>query len=230
MRVLRRSGPADESGMTLVELLVAMAILGLVMATAAAGFINLTDTTKSTDAKSHANDALRSALEQIARDLRAANPIEVQTPVSSYDQRVGFEVYCQGDTTSSSTTSTTGNCPTNSFRHVRWELTAGYALQRIVNGGTPAVVLGPDTGSSLPLAQRQLAVVNSPTQPVFTYLRKDGSVLQTASPGDLATAFRDCTRAVKIRLVAIAEPGLTNRPVELSTTVSLRNYNEVSAC
>ncbi len=232
----RRLRLDDDSGLTLVELLVVMALMGVVMVLAGAGFVSLTDATQSTEQRSHSNDELRQALEQVARDARAANPIDVQTcnaavhvpslvpscssPVVIYDRTVSFEIYCAP---------VGGECGADNLKHVRWQV-AGNRLERVVNGGTPRVILRPDPGSSLPIAARKGAVVNPLTTPVFTYLREDGSALQTASPGDLPTAFRDCTRAMRIHLMTITEPGLTARPAELSTTVSLRNYNEVTAC
>jgi prepilin-type N-terminal cleavage/methylation domain-containing protein len=231
MRLWSRSrygSPEAESGMTMVELLVVMAIMGLVMSAAAAGFISLTNATQSTEERSRANDEVRQAMEQVARDIRAANPIEVQTPVSRYDNSVAFEIFCAP---------VGGDCAANNLKHVRWTV-VDHRLERSVNGGTPRVVLQPDPGSSRPLNERHMAVVNVnavPPVPVFTFSREDASPLQTADPGptsapDLPVAFRDCTRSVRVRLVVITEPGLTSRPMELTTEVSLRNYNEVSAC
>lgn len=219
-RVLRR----DESGFTVLELLIVMALFSLVMAVVGAGVVSITTATRSTDERSRANTELRNAVEALARDIRAANPIDAQTPVSVYDTQISFEIYC---------TPVGGTCNADNLRQKVYRLAANR-LELSVGGGAFRTVLGPSLTSQLPITQRQYAIVNTPTQPVFTYLRDDGSAIPTGvgTPGTPASParFRDCTQAVRIHLRMITEPGNTLAPADLTTTVTLRNFNEVSNC
>lgn len=231
-RALRRG--SGEAGLTVLELMIVTALLGVVMAVVGAGMISLTDTTRSTDDRSRADTELRNAVEMLARDIRAANPIDVQTvpqpcvtppcpvaPVSVYNTQISFEIYC---------TPVGGTCSADNLRQKVYRVVANR-LEVSVGGGAFQTVLGPSLTSSLPLASRQFAIVNGPTEPVFTYLRNDGTAIPTggADPAP-PERFRDCTQAVRIHLKMITEPGNTLAPADLTTTVTLRNFNEVSAC
>ena len=211
----------SESGFSVLELLIVMALLGIVMSVVGAGLISMTETTRSTEERSFADTELRNALERIARDLRAANPIDVQSPVSLYDTQVAFEVFCS---------TVGGTCDSDNLRQMVYRVNANV-LEVSAGGGAFQPLLEPDSGSSLPLTSRQFAVVNSATEPVFTYLDIDGDVIPTggASPAS-PERFRDCTRAVRIHIKMITEPGNTLAPADITTTVTLRNFNEVSAC
>ena len=221
-RQLRDGSPGGgESGFSVIELLVVVALLGVVMSLAAAGFMNMTRATRSTDDRSRGDTALRSAVERLARDIRAANPIDVQSPVSLYDTQISFEVFC---------TPVGGTCDSDNLRQTVYRVTANR-LEVSVGGGAFQTILGPSTTSDLPITSRQFALINTAAEPVFTYLRDDGTPLATggASPAP-PERFRDCTQAVRIHLRMISEPGNTRAPVDLTTTVTLRNFNEVSAC
>lgn len=211
----------SETGFTVLELLIVMALLAVVMSIVGAGMISLTDTTRSTDDRSRADTELRNAVEAIARDVRAANPIDAQSPVSLYNTQISFEVFC---------TPVGGTCAATNLRKKVYRVTA-HRLEVSVGGGPFQQILGPSLDSTLPLAERQFAIINSVTEPVFTYLRDDGSPLPTggSSPAP-AARFRDCTQAVRIHLKIINESGNTRSPSDLTTTVTLRNYNEVSEC
>lgn len=211
-----------ESGFTLIELLVVMALLGVVLSLVGAGLVNLTRTTRSTQERGFADTALRQAMEIIARDLRAANPIDVHTPVSDYDRRMAFEIYCS--------TAGVGDCGADNLRQVVYRV-QDNKLEVSRGGGAFVALLSPRVTSQLPVAARQFAVVNSASQPVFTFLKEDGTALATggAAPNS-PEQFRDCTRAVRIHLRMITEPGNTDAPADLTTTVTLRNFNEVSGC
>lgn len=216
-----RRGSNPEGGFTLLELIIVMALLSVVLSLVGAGMVSLTDTTRSTDDRSRADTELRNAVEALARDIRAANPIDVQSPVSIYDTQISFEVYC---------TPVGGTCDSDNLRQKVYRVSAN-ALEVSIGGGAFRQIIGPKAISGLPLPERQFAIVNSASEPVFTYLRDDGSVIPTGggSPAP-AERFRDCTQAVRIHLKMITESGNTRAPADLTTTVTLRNFNEVSGC
>jgi type II secretory pathway pseudopilin PulG len=214
----------------MVEVIITLGVLSLVMAMAGVSLINMSKAARTTENRSAANDATRGALEQISRNIRAANPIDVQDPISVYDSQVSFEVFC--------TPAGSGTCQGTGLRRIVYSISAN-ALWESTNGGTavdpdgPAnngafrLILGPIAQSStsgFPLSSRQYAIVNTATEPVFTYFKRDGT-LPTSSQ-----QFHDCTKYVTVRLKVITETGNTRTPADLSTTVTLRNYNEVSNC
>ncbi len=72
--------------------------------------------------------------------------------------------------------------------------------------------------------------MNGASPPVFRYFKRDGAELQTTgADANTGTDFRDCVRTVQIRLVVLPEARST-KPIDVTTRVALRNYNEVSAC
>lgn len=216
---LRRS----EAGFSLVELVAVvgiMSIFGLAITTSLQSF---TKTTTSTQSKTFALADVRGAVENIARDLRAANPIEAISatlPVSKYDNRISFTVWC----------STVGDngCTTANARKVVYELTGNTLVQTV--GARTRNLLEPNPGTpTLAAVLRAGAVVNSASQPIFTYYSAKGTQLSTAG-GTPATTFRNCTKTVKIHLVVMAEPRRPDTAINLVTHVDLRNSNEVTNC
>jgi len=204
--------------MTLIELIIVMAMISVVMAVAGAGFISLSETAKSTQDKAEATVELRQAMELMIRNIRAAKPIEERTPVSDYDRRISFKVFCAP--------AGTGTCDSAGQRHL---------VYRVVNNGVEVVVNGAvgtitrPEATSFPAAQSRFAIVNTAAEPVFRYYRADGARITT--DGSAAPSrFRDCTKTVQIHLRMIAESGNTANPVSLVTRVTLRNFNSVTGC
>lgn len=220
LRRLHERCSRGDDGFSLLELLIVLALLSVVMSLAMAGLFSINDATRSSEEKSFSDTALRAAVERLARDIRASRPIDYQTPVSVYDTQIAFKVYC---------TPVGGTCATNNLRQMVYRV-SGNKLEFSEGGGAFRTLLGPSASSSLPITSRQFAIVNTAAEPVFTYIRKDGTALATGG-GTPAPAerFRDCTRAVRIHLRMITEPGNT-RPADLTTTVTLRNFNEVTGC
>lgn len=209
----------EEAGFTLPELLVVVMVTGIVMVALFSSLTSVTQATARTDARSQTLADTRRAMETITRDLRAANPIDALTPVSAYDNRVQFSVYCQTGS---------ANCSGN-LRSVRYQA-SGETLQRVV-GATTAPLLQPQGTTSLPAHLRRGALLNDGSQPVFAYFRADGQQLVTtgasASP---STSFRDCAKTVRIHLRVRAEANNPSAVVNMRTEVALRNNNEVSGC
>lgn len=222
---LTRHPRNDESGFSLLELVSVVAMMGVFGIAIATSLQSFTTTTTSTQNKNFALADVRSAVESISRDLRAANPIDaipLTDPVSRYDNRISFTVYC----------STVGDngCSSSHARRVVYEVVGNKLIQTV--GLRSRALLQPRTGlNAVPQSERPGAVVNAATQPPFTYKTRSGQVLDTSSSsGTAPTTFRNCTKTVTIHLTVIADPRRPDTAINLITSVDLRNSNEVSNC
>lgn len=219
-RALRARAEGGQDGFTLLELAVTVLILSIVLAVLFPSLDAFLRHTTQTEKKAQVLADTRRAVETIARDLRAANPIDALEPMTDYDNRVRFSVFCS--------TPGVNGCSTSKLRQVEYRR-VGYALQRIVNGGTPRVILGPSGPTGRPEAEQFGAVVNPGA--VFRFFNRDGESLATsgASAPPSSVQFRDCAKSVEIDLlVRSARTGETN--TTLLTQVDLRNWNEVTGC
>lgn len=209
----------DEQGFTLTEVIVVVLLMLLVSGMLYPTLNTFLNHTASTQVRGHVLTETRGAVETIARDLRAANPIDAlpsATPLSTYDRQVSFGVYC-----------TTGaDCPASKLRQVSYRVT-GNRLERVTATGT-RVLLGPMGYESAPVASRPGAIVNDV---IFRYYKKDGTQIQTSGPAapPSSVQFRDCAKAVEIDLV-VRGGERRESDVTLRTRVDLRNWNEVSGC
>lgn len=219
-RALRRRSVGGEGGFTVVELGVVVLFMGIILAALYPSLDSYIRTTTATEVKAQVLADTRRAVETIARDLRAANPIDELASMTDYDNSVRFSVYCS--------TPGVGTCSSARLRQVEYRR-VGNSLERIVNGGAPLTILGPTGPSSLPAAEQFGAVVN--VEPVFRFLKEDGQVLATsgAAAPPSAVQFRNCAKSVEINLlVRTARTGEQN--ATLLTQVNLRNWNEVTGC
>lgn len=218
-----RPSTQTEDGFTLPELLITTLLMGIVSLILFTTTSSLTQTAARTESRSQTLSSARTALERIARDLRAANPVDeltAGTPTSLYDSSVSFKVYCASGL----------NC-VDMLRTMTYRV-SGNRLEAI-SGGTTTVLQGPEGSSTLQDSLRRGAVVNSAAEPVFEYFRRDGSKISTsnvANVGIPSTYFRDCTKKVKIHLKVRAQANEPSQVVDLVTTVTLRNHNEVNPC
>lgn len=211
----------DEAGFSLLELMSVVAIMGIFGIAIAEGLQSFTTTTTSTQNKNFALADVRNATELIARDLRAANPIEAVDPVSLYGNRISFSVYCAAVGVN--------GCAAGNARRVVYEMKDNKLTQAVGTLGE-RVLTEPNPGlTAVPVAERPGAVVNTAAQPVFTYYTRKGTLLST-SGGTASTTFRNCTKTVKIHVVVLADPRRTDTAIDLITQVDLRNSNEVTNC
>lgn len=220
MSALRTLRNRPEQGFTMLELAVTVLIMSVVLAILYPSLDSFVRHTTQTEKKAQVLADTRRAVETIARDLRAANPIDALPTLTEYDNRVRFSVFCS--------TPGVNDCSSSRLRQVEYRR-VGYQLQRIVNGGTPRVILGPSGPDGRPEPEQFGAVVNA--GPVFRFFKKDGQQLTTsgATAPPSSVRFRDCAKSVEIDLlVRSARTGTTT--TSLLTQVDLRNWNEVTGC
>jgi len=212
----------DEGGFTLVELLVAMVLMVIVAGVAFSGLNSVVTTSRRVEDRGFAVTDARQAVELIIRDARAANPIDLVAPVALYDTKITFSVYCADEGVDA--------CSAENLEQITYQVT-GNALTRS-SGGVPTLRLGPDAAAGgLPVTMRQGAILNTATEPVFTYFDAAGDALQTQGAGAVpSTTIQNCARSVAFHLLVRSSSGEENAVVDLGTTVDLRNYNEVSQC
>lgn len=215
---------AGEDGFTVVELVVTVSLLSVVLLTLLTTMASFTSRSAQTEDRAIMLSETRNAVEAITRDLRAANPIVAIDPaidVVLYDTSVSFSVYCAS--------AGVGTCGTDNQRAVTYRV-SGNALEQVI-GSTTKVLLGPNGAPAAPATSRQGAVVNSSSQPVFKYFKRDGTLLATSGPtAATSSKIRDCTQYVEIHLVVVAEPGQPTSTINLVTRADLRNFNQVTAC
>lgn len=214
-----------EDGFSLPEVLVVTMLMGIVAATLMTTLNALTQTSASTNTKANILAEARLAMQNIARDLRAANPVDPISPslaTNTYNNKVTFKVFCSS-----------GSDCVGGLRQVAYQFDPAARTLDMDRGSQSRALLEPRGPTSIPASMRQGAVVNTASEPVFTYLDRNGAVIPTSSvvgDGRPATYFRDCTKRVLIRLKVRSKTNDPTAVVDLTTSVQLRNYNEVNPC
>lgn len=213
----------DERGTTIGELVIVAMITGLVGAMVVTSLSATVRAGSIVEDKSASLQDVRTSIEVIERDLRAANPIDAidsALPVSQYATKLSFSVHCA--------TAGVAGCGSDHLRSVTYQLVSNR-LERI-EGGSTHLLVGPSGPSGFPAAQQRGAVVNDASQPVFRYYDKHGDELETSGSPPPSSQFRDCVRRVEIFLVVVSAAGDDPSTAELTTAGTLRNFNEVSGC
>lgn len=88
----------DERGMTVIELTIASMILMVVLGVLFSGLISLTRSEKRAGDQVTNEQAVRFVLTQIARDVRAANPVVTFTAKATYSNQIEVVVGATGGT------------------------------------------------------------------------------------------------------------------------------------
>lgn len=199
---MRRLRSSSESGATLVEVLVTMLLLTIVFG-AVLGLLDvLTRVNRRSSATVNNQDEVRSAITQLSRELRGANPLLRQAGVNDYENSVLLRL---GDTT------------VGSIQYVRWTFDAANSrlIRQTLSGESPTSTV---TGTRIVLRN----VRNSTVVPALRFLRYYdvvGNELTTT-----ANTTRDFVRcARRIRISVTADPNTGSDPFARSTEVQLRN-------
>lgn len=195
MSALRRRLAAEDHGVTVVELLVAILLLGIVGTITVTGLVQGMQTTRYSQDRVEALAATQTGLERMSRELRAADPLR-----SVAEDRVTLDIRRSG-----------------SLYHYdyevrdagggRWEL--AQSLRRFDSGfddpGFDPTTDAPDHTSDTVLVPE----LDSDT--TFTFLDGDGN--ETLALAEV--------RQVEARVERVVQPGYD--PIVVTTTVKVRN-------
>jgi len=199
-----------EQGFTLVELLVALVILGVVGGMVMTAVVTSLQAASATTSRVIALDELQTAMQRVSRDLRAAE-LFIITESTAVDREVTVVVFRNGE-----------------------EQEVTY---RVENREGVDVLVREDTGQTLITLVDNCEVLDedldenpeenggaeeadpiaSCAQPVFTYLNSDGTEIDC--DGDCANAYSKA-RQVEVRFIR----GIDGRePVTVESLVNVRN-------
>lgn len=209
-----------EDGFSLVELVVVMAVFGIILALAFRFLITVTDTTAAAQTSTAVQSQLELALRTISEDVRAATAISPSCPAggtapASYATCLQFTVDHDPNPTDL--------CPRSVITY--WLATAtvngksiGTVYESSTNyAGTPDACTASTGYNNLPV----ITALGNGSTPLFTYADSFGNPLAVsgASPSPV-TAFQ---RAASVTVTLVDDPGGKVAPTELATTVALRN-------
>jgi type II secretory pathway pseudopilin PulG len=243
MWTLPRAGRNSQAGITLIELLISMIILGVVTTMLIAGWINLQRASASAVRTNNARATARDAMSRVSSELRGAQPTTLPTAPPTPEPQPPLTMAAPMEARfSSSFNSSSANADGSGLTALRptrlWLDTAtvpsspwnpnGRTLywQRDMDGngsftdtGDRSIVLGRNVANDI-VAD---AAHGTSYTPVFRYAYRDtdGDVLWTDNHDsnlDLASIV-----AVGVRLIIDKNMGGTPNYVDLTTTVRLRN-------
>jgi prepilin-type N-terminal cleavage/methylation domain-containing protein len=208
----RPRGVTDEAGVTLVELLVAITILGLVMAGLFGGLTGLIWSTNTIDTRTDNVDQARLAIASLSRDLRAASPTVDDGPafVVAEDRHARFHARLSRD-----------DAP------VLLDLSVD-ADDRLVETLTSPTVQADGSVVYDPADARTRYVAsylfNAVDEPILTYstITETGEVVALPTPIETVQQLR-AIRLVQIDLVMARDQAARVEPQRVSTEVRLPN-------
>ena len=208
----------DERGFTLVELLVGMTLMLLVLGAVLTTFEGFERQARQTSDRNEAQDAARTAIDRVARDMR--NAISGGSPIAQAVERAtGDDLVFKTIGPTPTPTNPTGS------RRVRWCLNtatpSNATLVRQVQTSDPLPAAGPadtacpGTGWNLTVVHaRNLTNAFNGSRPLFAYrFRGTGTALSDMA-AIMPTAYVDTT------------PGRAPAEVALRSGVLLRNANQ----
>ena len=193
----------DQSGVTLVELLVVLVILGVVGSVVTTAIVSSLRSAAVTTDRVIAINELETAMQRMTRDLRAARPALIFEG-EDIDRSVGA-VVDQGA----------------GEREIKYFVTD--------QDGRDVLIREVRESDSLQVSQTLVTLVDNEDIPVFEYIKSDGQPVDCAGlpHEDCADEVRRAPE-VRIRLVRGIERR-DRRPVTVETIVSVRNVRYVSS-
>lgn len=200
----RRRRASGESGLTLIEMMVVLGILGIVLATLTTGVITLYQASSTVDFGTQNQNQARTAIAVISRDIRAASPVRPSTDPAFLVARPDEASF-------------TANLDDS----IRPKLVRLWidSESRMIEDATPADPDGdPADGLVWNVADdaviRYIAafVVNDVTVPVFRYLDGEGDELPYSDdpcPGPSGSVPPPCLDLAARREIAIVEVNMS---------------------
>lgn len=194
----RRRG--DERGTTLVELMVVVAVMGVILGSLLAALVSGENAQAATEALVANQETVRLALDQMQRDFTAANPVDPLATTSDYADAVQVELG-----------------PNPGVRQViRWYYNTAAAVlyRQVMSNNTPTATV---------VSQRAMVtnVTNAATgTQMFTYYDAADNPLQQDNPAT-PTSVAYCAVRIDINISAASDPG--PRPFNETLDVELRN-------
>lgn len=202
--MMRRSDHRDEAGVSLVEVLVTMTILGVVLSALTAGAISMNRASYSADLGTRNQNEARTAIAVLSRDIRAAAPVRPSTEPAFLVARPN-----EANFTANLDDSTRP-------RLVRLFIDGD---SRLVEDATPAdpasdpaTGLTWDTDNDAVVRFIAAFVVNDASLPLFRYLDRNGAELPysaSACSGPDGNVDPPCLTDSDLRRVATVELSLT---------------------
>ena len=199
----------DQSGVTLIELMIVMVLMGVVGVIVLRGFVSASEITATGTQRADALEDIRPAIQRMTRELRAADPLVI-SPSLSYATELSAVVHRGGQT----------------FRH-------SYA---VVDGAEPGehelweevYEVAADGTETLSRANQLVILVDGTSDPVFSYLDDAGVPIVC---DDLNLSTVDAQLACRGRLVAASQVGIRltrqvagqTSGIDIDTTISVRN-------
>jgi prepilin-type N-terminal cleavage/methylation domain-containing protein len=191
---LRRSFAARQNGFTLVELLVAMVLVGVVATAVYASFISGVEASSSRDSQARAQNDARMAMEEFTRDVRqAVSPDGIVAPVAAAPTSTSIELWVDNNRSLTATAAAP--------KRVRYRLSGTNFVRQVLTGTVWSAeeILAP-------------AVANGSTA-LFTAVDVNGAA--TTIPGAVAT--------ISLRLILGDRAGRASTTTELQADATLRN-------
>lgn len=243
MPVPHEAGGKRQTGVTLVELIVSVVILGIVSTLLVTAWVNLQRASTSAVRTSNARTTARDAMSRISSELRGAQPTALPSatiaPASQPPLAMALPMEVRFFSAFNSSSANTDGSGLAALRATRLWLDAGTVPLSPWNPNTRTLYWQRDmdgNGSFSDTADRSIvlarnvanlvvadAVSGSSYTPVFRYAYRDtdGDVLWT----DNASSSLDLGSVVAVGVRLIIDKNMAGKPnyVELTTTVRLRN-------
>ena len=208
-----------QRGMTLVELLVAMIIMGVLTTMIIGTWISLTNAYSFTSRSDRQRDSANQAIARMAREIRDAQKVPGSTSGAftfAYPNQIRFY----------STFNMAGNSdPTSTPRLTRFMLRNGAVYRDLA--GNDGLFDTSDAGEASRLLVKD-AVNLSHTADLFTYSAINattGQMYQSSGIATLVPAAR--IQTVRILLLVDLNPGKSPNYMDISTTVEPRNMRHL---
>lgn len=202
----QRARVGTESGFTVIELIVSMAVMMVVLTTILQALTSMSQADTRTQALANNADSIRFVAVRVARDIRSANPLLATDSQTSHTISANEVIMKSGPTAGPQTV-------------VAWQYdSTANTLSRCTHA----------TGSSTVSCETTLTRVNlTSSAPVFQYFCTSGAELNPAAangPADVASA----TVTVRVTLAAAPKRGPAALPIQESA--QLRNQSGATGC